>query len=87
MAAQDNLGRQFDNVFSLDATRKVKERTGKGPALRMTSPETPEFARHADEAIGLNAPDIKVYHLKEQSLKERASDKVQSAMRYIGLID
>lgn len=47
---------QFGNVYNLAASRDIKEKTGKGAAVRATTPESPEFKQHADEALAINTP-------------------------------
>ena len=54
----NNLSKSaFQNVYSLDAARKVKAMTGKSAApIRMSTPESPEFRRHANEAMSMANP-------------------------------
>lgn len=68
-----NLSSQFDNVLNLDASRKVKEKTGRGVPIKMTAPESPELIKHEDEAMALGNPVPK---------KKSTFDK---AMEYLGL--
>lgn len=69
------LSSQFDNVLNLDASRKVKEKTGRAVPIRMTSGEdSPEMTKHEDEAMALGNP--------EPEKKKSGYDKV---MEYLGL--
>ena len=51
-----NLGPQFENVFSLNAARILKEKTGTARAVRKTTAESPAEAKHYNEAMELNQP-------------------------------
>lgn len=67
------LGQQFDNVLDLEASRKVKEKTGQVAAIKKTEPESKDFARHADEAMAMT-----------QAKKDGAFNK---AMKFLGFVD
>ena len=68
-----NLSSQFDNVVSLDAARNIKKTTGQARAVRQNTPESEDFARHADQALAIHNQPAK---------KKSAYDKV---MEYLGL--
>jgi hypothetical protein len=69
-----NLSSQFDNVLNLDASRKVKEKTGRAVPIKMTGgQESPEMIKHENEAMALGNPVPK---------KKSTFDK---AMEYLGL--
>lgn len=67
------LSSQFDNVLDLEASRKVKKATGQVAAIRKGGPESSDFSRHADQAIGLT-----------QTPRQSALNK---AMKFLGFID
>ena len=64
---------EFKNVYDLGASRKVKEATGQGRGIRVTTPDSPEMTKHEDEALAIH---------KEPEKKKSAYDK---AMEYLGL--
>ena len=49
---------QFDNVYNLAASRNVKKSIGRGAPVKMTTAESPEFKKHADEAMKLGNPKV-----------------------------
>lgn len=68
-----NLSPQFDNVVSLDAARSIKQATGQARAIRQNTPESSEFASHADQALAIHNEPVK---------KKSMSDKF---WEYLGL--
>jgi hypothetical protein len=42
---------QFDNVLDLDASRKIKTRTGKGVPIKLDTESSDEMDRHWDTVI------------------------------------
>lgn len=61
---------QFDNVLNLDASRKVKEKTGRVVPIKLTSGEdSPEMIKHEDEAMALANPVE-----KKKSMFDKAMD-------------
>lgn len=70
------VGKQFNNVLDLDASRKVKQATGKAvPIKKNTTPDSPEMIKHENEAMALANP---------VPVKKSKFDKV---MDYLGLGD
>lgn len=65
---------EFSNVYDLGASRKVKQATGQGRAIRSNTPESSSFAKHADEAMAMGNPT--------PAPKKSAFDKT---MEYLGL--
>ena len=70
------VSRQFNNVLDLDASRKVKQATGKAVPIRKNmTPDSPEMTKHENEAMALGNPE---------TVKKSKFDKV---MDYLGLGD
>lgn len=67
------LGQQFDNVLDLEASRKVKEKTGQVAAIKKGEPESSDFSRHADQAIGMT--------------QEKKQGALHQAMKFLGFVD
>lgn len=52
-----NLGKQFDNVYDLAASRKVKKITGRGvPIRKISGPDSPSMIKHENEAMAMGNP-------------------------------
>ena len=66
---------QFGNVYNFAAAKKVKGLTGSGAPVKMTTPETPEFTKHANEAMAVANSGQKTSKPK-RSLFERAMDYI-----------
>ena len=73
----ENLGRQF-NVLDLQASRKVKQRTGRAVPIPLSNrPDSPEMTKHENEALALGNP---------LPPKRSLSDKILSPIsRMLGL--
>lgn len=69
-----NLGRQFDNVYDLGASRAIKKKTGQSVAVRKSAPESAELIKHENEAMAMGNPEPKP--------KKSMFDKT---MEYLGL--
>lgn len=51
------VSRQFNNVLDLDASRKVKQATGKAVSIKKNmGADSPEMTKHEDEAMALTKP-------------------------------
>ena len=45
-----------NRVLDFNASKAVKAKTGVSKAIPMTTPETPEFTKHANEAMAMGNP-------------------------------
>lgn len=62
---------QFKNVLDLGASRIIKQRTGQAKAIRVNTPESPELAKHIDEALAVGNPPK-----KKDSMLEKFGKKI-----------
>ena len=70
-------------VFDMNASRKVKEATGIGKAIPVsTEMESPSFAQHADQAIAMGNSGRPAAPA-QQKTKSGAMSKVKKAANYV----
>ena len=72
-----------NRVFDMDASRKIKNATGIGKAIPVsTETESPSFAQHADEAIAMGNSGKPAAPAPQKS-KGGKMDKVKKAANYV----
>ena len=60
---------EFNNVYDLSASRKVKAATGQGRAILTTTPDSKEMTKHEDEAMALGNPVKKKKSLYNKTME------------------